>query len=275
MDIIAKKGLTINNNDRKILDSFIKSNCSMYYMINFLRVTSGNVSDAISLYFLDEKLRAIILKYILRLEVQMKKDFIDCVYTKTQDPSFWNNKVYYTNQFITARNGKANSRFDIAVKEVNERMRSMHYSSLSDRNHQAFYSMSFGAFIKFYYGMYLKYHYSFTNKYAYKDRKSVDIMKRYFDSMRIIRNRCCHSNHLISVKLKNSLLFKVPKLSGFVGDSNSEFEKTLYYIYSRLDNKGVFKSDILNLLSANQAYWQPYCNKHIIPYSILNDISNW
>ena len=147
----------------------------------------------------------------------------------------------------------------------------MHYSSSGDKNHQAFYAMSFGVFLKFYSGMHMRYHYDFTERYAYKDRNSVDILKRYLDSIRMIRNRCCHSNHMISLKLKNSLIFKVPALSGFVGDSNSEFEKTLYFIYSRLDNKESFIKDILKLLRDNESYWKPYCNKHILPISLLEE----
>lgn len=275
MDIIKNKGIIIPDDGKDRLDSFIASNCSLYYMINFLRITAGNIDNAISLYFLDENLRAIVLKYILRLEVQMKKDFIDCVYDATQDDSFWKNRVYYNSRFTKPKSGSWKSPFDIAVNEVEDRMRSMHYSSSGDKNHQAFYAMSFGVFLKFYSGMHMRYHYDFTERYAYKDRNSVDILKRYLDSIRMIRNRCCHSNHMISLKLKNSLIFKVPALSGFVGDSNSEFEKTLYFIYSRLDNKESFIKDILKLLRDNESYWKPYCNKHILPISLLEDIKKW
>lgn len=275
MDIIEQKGIFISPKDQEKLEKFIKNNCSKYYMINFLRITSGNVDDAILLYYLDENLRAIILKYILRLEVQMKKDFINYVYKETNDDSFWNNKKYYNQQFTSIKKQNLKSSFDIAIKEVKERMLTMHYSSSSDRNQQAFYTMSLGAFIKFYSGMYFRYHHDFTEKYAYKDSHSVNILKHYLDSIRIIRNRCCHSNHMISVKLKNSLIFKTSLLDGFVGDQYSEFEKTIYFIYTRLENKGEFKDDIINLLENSESCWKPYCGKHILPSSFLEDLKLW
>ena len=275
MDIIKQKGLSLSDADRCKLDSFIEANCSAYYIVDFLRITSGNVDDAISLYFLDEDLRAVVLKYILRLEIQMKKDFINCVFEETNDESFWNNRTYYTSQFVKAKKGVDRSQFDIAVTEVNARMRVMQFSIASDRNHQAFYAMSLGTFSKLYSGMFLRYHFDFTSKYSFRNPCSVDVLRRYFDTVRIIRNRCCHSNHMISAKLKNALIFNVSVLPGYFGDTGNEFEKTLYFIYSRLDNKESFKDDVIGLLKENISCWRPYCNKHLLHPAFAEDIDIW
>ena len=41
--LIAKKDIQISEEDELILDNFIRLNCSYYYMINFLRITAGDV----------------------------------------------------------------------------------------------------------------------------------------------------------------------------------------------------------------------------------------
>ena len=274
--LIAKKNIHISDEDETILDNFIRTNCSYYYMINFLRITTGDVRKAIQLYFFDEQLRAILLKYILRLEIQMKKDFVDSVYSTTSDSCFWNNPGYFTKRFTTPKQNNTDSLFDVVVKEIANRMKGMHYSSSSDKNQQAFYAMSFGSFIKFYSGMHLKYHFDFSEKYFIKGNPNlVEGLKRYLNNMRVIRNRCCHSNHLVSVKLKNDLIFHASLLLGYIGDQNNEFEKTLYFIYSRLDNKESFKDELIEALTPYEPYWKPYCRKHLLPLTIMEDIKAW
>lgn len=274
--LIAKKNIHISDEDETILDNFIRTNCSYYYMINFLRITTGDVRKAIQLYFFDEQLRAILLKYILRLEIQMKKDFVDSVYSTTSDSCFWNNSKYFNKQFTTPKRNNTESLFDVVVKEIANRMKGMHYSSSSDKNQQAFYAMSFGSFIKFYSGMHLKYHFDFSEKYFIKGNPNlVEGLKRYLNNMRVIRNRCCHSNHLVSVKLKNDLIFHASLLLGYIGDQNNEFEKTLYFIYSRLDNKESFKDELIEALTTYEPYWKPYCRKHLLPLTIMEDIKAW
>ena len=245
-------------------------------MINFLRITAGDVRKAIQLYFFDEQIRSVLLKYILRLEIQMKKDFVDSVYSTTSDSCFWNNPGYFTKRFTTPKQNNTDSLFDVVVKEIANRMKGMHYSSSSDKNQQAFYAMSFGSFIRFYSGMHLKYHFDFSEKYFIKGNPDlVEGLKRYLNNIRIIRNRCCHSNHLVSVKLKNDLNFHTSLLSGYIGDSNSEFEKTIYFIYSRLENKDLFKDEMIGVLAEYESYWKPYCRKHILPMTIMQDIQTW
>lgn len=274
--LIAKKNIQLSEEDESILDDFIKSNCSYYYMINFLRITAGDVKKAIQLYFFDEQIRSILLKYILRLEIQMKKDFVDTVYSTTSDSCFWNKPNYFNKQFTTPKQNNIESLFDVVVKEIANRMRSMNYSSSSDKNHQAFYAMSFGSFLKFYSGMHLKYHFDFSEKYFIKGKPNlVEGLKRYLNNIRIIRNRCCHSNHLVSVKLKNDLNFHTSLLNGYIGDIKSEFEKTLYFIYSRLDNKELFKDEVIGVLEEYELDWKPYCRKHLLPMTIIEDIKAW
>ena len=274
--LIAKKNIQISDADKLILDNFIRSNCSYYYMINFLRITAGDVKKAIQLYFFDEQIRSVLLKYMLRLEIQMKKDFVDSVYSTTSDPCFWKNPNYFNKQFMTPKRNNAESLFDVVVKEIINRMRGMHYSSSSDKNQQAFYAMSFGTYIKFYSGMHLKYHFDFSEKYFIKGAPNlVEGLKRYLNKIRIIRNRCCHSNHLVSVKLKNDLSFHTSLLPGYVGDTNSEFEKALYFIYSQLENKDLFKDELIGVLAEYKSYWKPYCRKHLLPMTIMEDIKAW
>lgn len=87
--------IKLNKAKEQAIDKFVSKNCSYYYFLNFIRITRGNVKDAIKLYYFDEDLRKILLKYILRLEVQMKKDLIASVETINGGNVFWNDPRYY------------------------------------------------------------------------------------------------------------------------------------------------------------------------------------
>ena len=77
------------------------------------------------------------------------------------------------------------------------------------------------------------------------------------------------------MKLKNDLNYHTSLLPGYIGDTNSEFEKTLYFIYSRLENKDLFKDELIGVLAEYESYWKPYSRKHLLPMTIMEDIKAW
>lgn len=76
---LASRGIELTAGQKRAITRFVNKNCSYYFFLNFMRMTNGNVKDAIQLYRFDKSLRILTLKYILRFEVQIKKDFIHYV----------------------------------------------------------------------------------------------------------------------------------------------------------------------------------------------------
>lgn len=94
-NIIQTLFLNITGNEYAKCMNFINTKCSEYYFSSYLKLTNGNVDDAIEYFKLDEKLRALLLRYILRFENQLKTDFAFEVETLTGSDSFWSNQQFY------------------------------------------------------------------------------------------------------------------------------------------------------------------------------------
>ena len=44
-------------------------------------------------------------------------------------------------------------------------------------------------------------------------------------------------------------------------------------IYSRLDNKVSFKTEMIDVLKEYESYWKPYFRKHLLPLTLIEDIA--
>ena len=77
------------------LKSRINDKCSEYYFLDFLKTTKGSINDAYRLFIFDERLRCLLLKYVLRFEIQIKNSFVEFVSDETGDESFWNKEEFY------------------------------------------------------------------------------------------------------------------------------------------------------------------------------------
>lgn len=75
IDVISSK-VVLNTEQEMLVNNFVNKHCSHYYFLNFIKMTSGNVEDAIELYYFDEELRIALIKYILRFEIQLKRDLL-------------------------------------------------------------------------------------------------------------------------------------------------------------------------------------------------------
>lgn len=273
IEIITNK-LSLDKKQKSAVTRFVNKNCSYYYFLNFIKMTSGDVKDAIALYHFDEELRLVLLKYILRLEIQMKKDFIDCVESNTKDYSFWNNKVHYKkNYLVPSKSGK--SSFDIMQNEILRRMKEMNFATLGPSDNRALYSCSFGTFRSIYTGITFNNHKQFTEKYMYNDKKSFDKLNAYLCSIQFVRNRCCHSNHIVSPKVNYAIGKYALDDFGIVG-FNTNLTKTINFIYRSLDNKATMKKDVLKVLNKYYPVWSKYIARHSIDANIVDDINaNW
>ena len=273
IEIITNK-IALDRKQKSTVTRFVNKNCSYYYFLNFIKMTSGDAKDAIALFHFDEELRLVLLKYILRLEIQMKKDFIDCVENNTKDYSFWNNKIYYKKNYLTpSKSGK--SSFDIMQNEILRRMKEMNFATVGPSDNRALYSCSFGTFRSMYTGIIFNNHIQFTEKYIYHDKKSFDKLNAYLCSIQFIRNRCCHSNHIVSPKVSYAISKYALDDFGITG-FNTNFTKTINFIYRSLDNKKGMKKDVLKVLSKYYSIWSKYVARHSIDANIIADIdANW
>ncbi len=266
--------IALTREQKSSLTRFVNKNCSYYFFLNFIKITNGNVADAIKLYYLDEELRSIVLKYLLRLEIQMKKDFISIVEKNTSDQYFWNNPAYYIHSINQVKKGHKHSLLSITVKKMNILINNMNYSTDKPTNSQAFYASTFGDFKTIHQGFIPQYKHPFNNKYLPNVLGQTNKLQKYFICLKIIRNRCCHSNHLISLKLKNELnnrnldQLELPVLV-------TPFEQCLYFIYSRLDNKKGFKRKLLSSLKKYQSVWNLYSSRHILSKESIDNIENY
>lgn len=272
IDIITNE-VTLSNDQIDKVNNFVKNNCSYYFFLNFIKITNGNVDDAIMLYHFDEELRNIILKYILRLEVQMKKDYVDSVEKIYGSSSFWNDPNVYNPAFTSINPPDTLSKFDITIKAVDSLMKNMNFSGAGPDNNRALYCSTMGSFIKMIDNILQRYKNDFNDKYIGYIRNSSKELHKYLNCLKKLRNRCCHSNHIVSIKFRNELsgtsLYRLSPLH------LTNFEMVLFFIYRNLDNRKSFKSDILEILNKYKQYWDPYIGKHILNKDTTTNINNF
>ena len=272
INIITNDIPNLSNNTISSINFFVDKNCSHYYFLNYIRITNGNVSDAISLYHFDEDLRKVVLKYILRLEVQMKKDLIDSVILNQGDTCFWNVPSYYNPSYTTVKKGYASSLFDIMVRDINYLKSKKNFSLIGPEDERCFYCCSFGKFIEIYKNLHFSHKSIFNYKYYGISSNSTSVIYDYLNSIRSIRNRCCHSNHIVSFKMINELGVRTLPIIGAY-KKMSEFEKCLCFINNSLDNKTGMREELLFILDKYEKTWCKY--KQLINKNTYNIISSF
>ena len=104
--LIKKEYPLISEEELLKIKKVVAPKCCDYFFVDFLRSTNGNVDDAISLFFLDEKLRSLFVQYLMRFEIQIKSDFATMVENSTLSDRFWVIKKFYIPEARNKRNGK-------------------------------------------------------------------------------------------------------------------------------------------------------------------------
>ena len=247
--------------------SFIAGKCSEYYFLDYMRCSNGNVDDAIKFYKIDDHLRILIFKHIIRFEIQLKSDFANSLYLNTHDANFWKRKKYYLPDAIVSRSKRKNSRYYLVKRKIETGINKLHYDTIGPTYLVAMYTCTFGTFQQLFRNIGKEYKESFILKYSTKYK----FLNTVFDSIRIIRNRCAHGNHLIS----NKILFELYNLKSGIGEKDSKnskivFEKTLNFMFEHYYYGNQFKTEFLKLLDKNKILLLKYYRNHSIPSNYLN-----
>ena len=171
-----------------------------------MRCSNGNVDEAIRFYYFDDDLRVILLRFLIRFEIQAKSDFIDIVESKTQCESFWKCKKYYLPDAIHSRVRGRHSKFYLLTKKIEGNILRMRFLTIGSVNHAAMYVSSYGTFQELFKYIHPNFKEEFIKKYTVSlKNKNYHSLNVFLEGIRIVRNRCAHGNHIISKKLDKDL----------------------------------------------------------------------
>lgn len=247
----------------------IGDKCSEYYFLDFLKATKGNTSDAYRLFIFDERLRCLLLKYVLRFEIQIKNSFVEHVVKETGDVHFWKNPKYYIY--------KSDKEFERLKEKIDEAFKNLATSSQSANSYAATYVMSFGTFVSVFKNINPLYKREFVKEYTkYLPVHDFNILHKYLLCMRALRNRCAHGTHIVS----NSFVNQLKQFSSLKDDEcikpgmeiMSVFELTLYFLMNTLNCRTEFERDLKGLLMLNERLYSKYGGKQSINPTIIKKI---
>lgn len=252
---------------KKALD-FIDGKCSQYYFLDYMRCANGDVDDAIEFYLLDDKLRSLLTQYLIRFEIQIKTDFVQKVQDSTHSSSFWKHRKYYIEEARHPGKKGNISNFTRMKRHIESNMNRMAFSTIGPINYAAMYSSSFGTFQELFKFIDLPYKDSFIQIYtSHLKVHSYKILNTYLESIRRIRNRCAHGNHIISLKMVNDLNSLRSTMFNCDATPNSNFhltvmEATIIFIIKQLNCGEEFKNRLISLLSKYEDILTKYNGKH-------------
>lgn len=243
------------------LKSKIDDKCSEYYFLDFLKTAKGNIDDAYHLFIFDERLRCLLLKYILRFEIQIKNSFVEYVTRSTGDICFWNKEKFFIY--------KTHEEFERLISKIKESFKNLGRTPNSANSYAATYVMSFGTFVSVFKNINPSFKREFIKKYTdYLPLQDFDVLHKYLLCMRALRNRCAHGTHIVSNTLVNqlkqySMLQNKENINPGM-ESFSVFELTLYFLILNLNCKAEFIKDLKKLLLKNKGLYSKYGGRQSI-----------
>ncbi len=268
-ELIKKSFPDLSDESLDALNKKISKKCSEYYFLDFLKTTEGNIEDAYLLFLFDERLRCLLMKYVLRFEIQIKNDFISLLLANTKDDYFWSNKDNYI--------FRKDDEFNNFIHKIEESFKNLRISSKSANSYEAVYVMSFGTFVSFFKNINPNLKREFINQYTdFLPIHNFDVLHKYLLCMRSLRNRCAHGTHIVSQSFVNQLgqysaLTKDECINK--GMSNfSVFELTLHFMKKKLNCKNEFSKELKQLLKLNERVYSKYGGKQSINPSILTKL---
>ena len=277
--LIEKEYPFVTKDELNKINKVITTICSEYFFLDFLRTTSGNVDDAIGFFYLDEKLRAILVQYLMRFEIQVKSDFAKMVEHETRSKQFWKVSKYYLPEARAKRPGKR-SNYYLTKKNIESSMGRMSFNTVGPLNYAAMYSISFGCFKTLFRYIDIQYKQSFINKYtSHLSSQTFDLLYSYFDCVRLLRNRCAHGNHVITMKFKNDLnsyrnIVSNQNISPLPGQYISVFEAVILFLIKQLNCGEEFRRKLNNLFKKYNysELLSKYVGKHSLSANTLEKI---
>lgn len=265
-ELIKKSFLELSDESLIALHNKISNKCSEYYFLDFLKTTNGNIDDAYLLFLFDERLRCLLMKYVLRFEIQIKNDFVNVLLKNTNDNYFWSKKENYI--------FKDDKEFNNFINKIEEAFKNLRVSSSTANSYEAAYVMSFGTFVSFYKNIKPSLKHEFIDAYTdFLPVHSFDVLHKYLLCLRSLRNRCAHGTHIVSQSFVNQLgqYNALTNEKNAIGKMNSYsvFELTLYYMKKKLNCRNEFSKELKKLLMLNEQVYSKYGGKQSINPTII------
>ena len=253
------------------IHSKIGDKCNDFYFAEFLKATKGNIDDAYRLFKFDEELRSLLLKYVLRFEIQIKSDFMTCLIKSTGDEHFWKNEDNY---IFGSHDG-----FERLMQKIHDAFANLNVSPTHKDSYAVAYVISFGTFVSLF--KYLKpdLKKSFIKKYTKKMYKKNDfqLLNKYLLCIRALRNRCAHGTHIVSNSFVNQLnqfsFIKNAENAGPGFEYYSVLELTLKYLIDMIYCTTEFKDKLIALLSKRTSLYSKYGGKQSINPTIVEKLN--
>lgn len=244
------------------------------YLLSYTNImkTKPKQDLLFDVYDFDLELRKLFFNYCKKAEIQFKSTLSNSISLKTNDPTFYIDKQYYTEtkgakDKIKRNSNKVffNNKFinSVIAEEENLRMKSNKYPELSEYRKGGARSEikipSWAAFSYFEFGtitnMYaylngslrkevLKYGYSRTN-YGKNNTNQVDT---WLDAIRNLRNICAHHNRLIS--RTSSIVLLDSRDNANILSSNTDLFSRVYALKKILSKKDseLLKKDLQKII---------------------------
>lgn len=271
ISILKKLFSSLTEEDIKKIHSKIGDKCNDFYFAEFLKATKGHIDDAYRLFKFDEELRSLLLKYVLRFEIQIKSDFMTCLIKATGDERFWENEDNY----IFGNHDE----FDHMKQKIHEAFANLNVPSSHKDSYAVAYVISFGTFVSLFKYIKPELKKDFVKKYSKKLYKKNDfqLLNKYLLCIRALRNRCAHGTHIVSNSFVNQLAqYSFIKKEENVGpgyEHYSVLELTLKYLIDMIYCTTEFKDVLIKLLSKHKALYSRYGARQSINPTIVEKLS--
>lgn len=268
---------TLSVADINKISRFLSTKCSEYRFIDFMRCSNGNVKDAIEFFKFDDALRALLIQYLIRFEIQVKTDFIREVETATESNSFWDNSSYYFESSTRPYYPDGKSKFDKIKDEITKNLERYSFNTPGPSDYRALAFSSFGSFHNLFKNIDLKYKQKFIDQYTSKlPVHNYHVLNGYFSAIQAIRNRCAHGNHIVTLKLKNQLNAHI----SLIHRSNSPkpkinisvFDAVLIFLINVLNCGGEFKGKLKKVIAKYSEILSRYPGNYAFSPNIIDKI---
>lgn len=284
INVISNRFPNLSQDDYTKCMNFISTKCSEYYFCSYLSLTNGDVDDAISFFKFDEKLRSLLLRYILRFENQIKTDFACEIETTTGCNSFWSNGNYYLNSAKAPKSNGKPSDFTFLRRKITKWIHNAGLSlSGGYSNFVAVHACSFGSFIDLIKFIDIQYKTQFIANYTSflpitnnNFSLSFSTLTTYLTCVKKLRDKCAHGAYIITSSFDAFLaphnrLIQQP----LIPDPNKNYsmlEATLNFLFQYSNCKTEFKRRLKRLLVNNNALLSKYNGRHSFSNNPLQNL---
>lgn len=260
----------MSDEDMKKCKNFISKKCSEFYFLSYLKLTNGNVDDAILFFKFDERLRALLLQYVLRFENQIKTDFALEVEQKTGSESFWTNSSYYLRSASAQKPNGFSSDFTYTKNKIGNWIKMSRLSTYPGcSNFVALHACSFGSFIDLVKFIDLPYKTNFITRYtSFLPPLASDFhtFASYMSCIKTLRDRCAHGAYIITTSMNRCLSVHSKLLdinhNPDMSKNYTMLELTINYLLQYSNCRIELKKKLKGLIKPRSNLLLKYCGKH-------------